>query len=299
MPKKKAKGKARARRVAKSRKAREEDAAVNVASQIQRLQICNNNNNQDEDEDAILAEAINLAAVEKDELESAAAAKNDEANNSKNCRHGFAAISRDHVCGAFIDSFTHEYFAGCESDSFYDGFDNVYEATRRKYAEVWNDADKMQLVVSYFVSNGTKKILDGDSDRGYYDAMFVSFLEQWIAITIQKTQASCHLSQMAEVFKSDMHTLVSFFRKRIPCKCLDKRYKEVKSITKMGLCHNRNCSLPDRMVERSKMLTCTRCRRANYCSRECQKAAWPLHKQSCGIHTGRLDELQSRQIEEK
>ena len=290
--KKKARGKARARRVANSRKATEEDAAVNVASQIQRLQI-GNNNNQDEDEDALLEDAINLAAAEKDELE--AAVKNDVANNSKNCRHGFVTFPRGHVCAAFILSYTQAFFADCESESLYDGFDNGYEVTKRKYAEVWNDADKMQLVISYFVCNGTKKILDGDSDsdRGCYDAMFVSFFEQWIAIAIQKTQASCHWSQMAELFKSDKHTLVSFFRKRIPCKCLDKRYKEVKSITKMGLCDNPSCSLPDRMGERSKMLYCTQCCVANYCSRECQKAAWPLHKQYCLID--RLTAPKSRQ----
>ena len=292
MPKKKARGKARARRVAKSRKAREEDAAVNVASQIQRLQI-GTNNNQDEDEDAFLAESINLAAAEKEEL--GAAAKNDEANNSKNCLHGFVTFPRDHVCGAFIDSYAQAFFAGCESNSLFAGFDNGYEATKIKYAEVWNDADKMQLVIAFFVCNGAEKILDGDSDLGYsrcYDAMFVSFLEQWIAIT-QKTQASCHWSQMAELFKSDKHTLVSFFRKRIPCKCLDERYKEVKSITKMGLCANQNCSLPNGMVERSKMLCCTQCCVANYCSRECQVVDWPGHKQYCLID--RLTAPKSRQ----
>ena len=301
MPKKKARGKARARRVAKSRKAMEEDAAVNVASQMQRLQIGHNNINEDEDEDedALLAKAINLAAAEKDELKAAAAAKHDEANNSEDCLHGFVTLPEDHVCGAFIESFIHNFFAGRESDFLLDGFVNVYEATRRKYAEVWNDADKMQLVVDFFLCNGTKKILfDGHSDRDCYDAIFASFLEQVIAVNIQKTQASHDWEKIAEV-KCDEHTLVSFFRKRIPCKCLDESYKEVKSITKMGLCHNLSCSLRDRTAERSKMLSCTRCRRANYCSRECQKAAWPLHKQNCGIRTGRLDELLSRQIEEK
>ena len=309
--KKKARGKARARRVAKSRKAMEEDAAVNVTAQIQRLQIGNNNINQDEDEDALLEVAINLAAAEKDELEAAAAAKHDKAL-SKKCLHGFVTFPledhckfspfpRDHVCGAFIDSFIHIFFADSESDSLIDGFDTGYEATKIKFAEVWNDADKMQLVVSYFVCNGTNKILlyrDSDSDRGCYDAIFASFFEQEIAVNIQKTQASRHWGKISEL-RCDEHTLVSFFRKRIPCKCLDERYKEVKSITKVGICNNPSCSLPDRTAERSKMLSCTRCRRANYCSRECQKAAWPLHKQSCGTHTGRLDELQLRQIEEK
>jgi len=83
----------------------------------------------------------------------------------------------------------------------------------------------LKWVISYFLTNGTDKILKGNSTL-YYDAMFVSFLEQWIAIHIEKTQASCHLIKIAELFKSDKHTLVSFFRKRIPCKCLDNNTKK-------------------------------------------------------------------------
>eukprot|EP00984_Skeletonema_dohrnii_P033958 scaffold32284_cov140-Skeletonema_dohrnii-CCMP3373.AAC.1 len=49
----------------------------------------------------------------------------------------------------------------------------------------------------------------------------------------------------------------------------------------MGVCGNAACSVPDRSVERSSMLCCNRCLAANYCSRECQKAAWPNHKEEC------------------
>jgi hypothetical protein len=83
------------------------------------------------------------------------------------------------------------------------------------------------------------------------------------------------------LWSADEHTLVKYLRKNIPCKCLDEKYKEVKSITKMGVCFNSQCSIPDRMVERKSMLYCTRCRQVNYCSAECQKAAWPEHKELC------------------
>lgn len=73
----------------------------------------------------------------------------------------------------------------------------------------------------------------------------------------------------------------SYLRKNIPCSCLDKKYKEVKSITRMGMCCNEMCSLPNQMAKRSTMLCCTGCRVANYCSRECQKAAWPENKEFC------------------
>jgi hypothetical protein len=35
------------------------------------------------------------------------------------------------------------------------------------------------------------------------------------------------------------------------------------------------------MAPEEALLICTRCRKVEYCSRECQKAAWKLHKQAC------------------
>jgi hypothetical protein len=84
-----------------------------------------------------------------------------------------------------------------------------------------------------------------------------------------------------ELIRSDLHTLVSFFRKRIPCKCLDEKYEEVKFITKIGICCNEFCTLPDRKVERSKILYCAQCDQVGYCSRACQKADWKEHKEIC------------------
>jgi hypothetical protein len=82
-------------------------------------------------------------------------------------------------------------------------------------------------------------------------------------------------------FYSDDHTLVSFYRKRVTCSCLDAKHKEVKSINKMGYCNNDQCPLPGRRAERKDMVYCILCGYANYCSRECQEAAWPEHKGIC------------------
>ena len=84
-----------------------------------------------------------------------------------------------------------------------------------------------------------------------------------------------------ELCSCDLHTLVSFLRKRIPCKCMDEKYEEVKTLIKMGLCSNPDCSLPDRKAERNKILYCARCDQVGYCSRACQKAHWKEHKEDC------------------
>ena len=107
--------------------------------------------------------------------------------------------------------------------------------------------------------------------------------------------AFCDWGKLFELRNGDEHTLVSFFRKRIPCKCLDNKYKEVKSIAKIGLCYSKNCSLPGNRAIRSEMLYCTQCRRANYCSKECQVTHWPFHKKFCVDVANTLAAKKSRQ----
>ena len=294
--KKKARGKAR--RTPKSKKAKDDGGgAVNdIDSQMQRLQIGNNKNSKDEDDDeeALLEAAINLAASEREELK--AAAKNDDVNNSEKCHHGFKPIPipGNHVCEAFIESFVVEFNACCRSNpNIYELFRHIYEATKTKYTEVWNDSDMMQWVASHIIIHGTNEILKGNYSIATHFSMCSSFFEQWAAVLYQnESQASCvwdkfvdlcDWGKMSELYLGDEHTIVSFFRKRVPCNCLDDKYNEVKSITKIGFCHNPNCSLPERKTVRSKMLYCTQCRKANYCSRECQVAHWPTHKEYCAL----------------
>ena len=82
-------------------------------------------------------------------------------------------------------------------------------------------------------------------------------------------------------FDPDEHTLISFFKKRISCSCLDGMYKQVKSMKKLGICYNFYCTLPYCRAERNLMKSCSGCRSVNYCSRACQKMDWLRHKGYC------------------
>ena len=287
-----------------------------IDSEMQRLQIGNNKNSKD-DEDALLEAAINLAATEREELE--AAATNDEANNSEKCVHGLVRLPSNHVCSAFMNSFYEDFNAIiCESNPLpHELFGQIFEATKTKYAEVWNDSEKVQWVASRLIINGTNMILEGDysstaAESARLSAMSSCFFEQWATIVVHENEtqscnwdqfsciwgtfaALCDWTKMCELYVGDEHTIVSFFRKRIQCKCLDSKYEEVKSISKIGFCCYKECSLPDNKTERSKMLCCTQCRNANYCSRECQVAHWPFHKEFCIIDANRLAARKSRQ----
>ena len=289
MPSKKKQRGGKARRAAKARtELKNFDAGTkndvkSVELRMQRLQM--NNNGQD-DEDALLEEAINLAAAEKKKLD--AAAKRDEENNAETCDHGFAPLPRGHVCKAFIDTYVREFTASKENSNV-NRYKDAHEATK-KWPEVWYNTDMLQLVVSYFLAEGTDMLLKGEDDLAHHSAVYASMFEQtlnlfkhWSGVKTCKSQKFRRWDKIGAVSGDtcDEHTLVSFFKKRIPCKCLDKRYKEVKSIAKMGLCDNRSCPLPDNKIERSKLMNCEQCLVAQYCSIECQKADWPLHKEDC------------------
>ena len=270
-----------------------------IVSEMQRLQI-SNNKSIDDDEDALLEAAINLAAVEKEELQ---AGRNNEVNNFKQCDHGFVPYPRNHVCIAFRKSLS------TLARNYSTKFQDIYEATKTTFADVWNDPDKLLWVASDLLSFGAKETLQGGYKSIGYLACTACFFEQWAAMVTHDNETAavaghendaqtsckwdkfedlCDWGKMLELREGDEHTVVSFFKKRIPCKCLDEKLKEVKSIAKIGFCYNPTCSLPDNKTARGKMLYCTRCRRANYCSRECQKAHWTMHKEDCVVTANRL-----------
>ena len=199
------------------------------------------------------------------------------------CRHGFErhdpdpSISREFIF-AFSDGCNTKFKSGERDLGIL--FDAGIIATDEKYAAVWGDVAKMEAVVSFCVAIGTN-ILDENKHDASFFACLARFFEQRIATDLRKTQHAIKWQHIIELLRADDHTLVKFLRKRIACKCLDEKYKEVKYVTKMGVCSNPRCSLPRRRVERSMMFCCTRCGIFFYCSRECQTAHWPEHKQYC------------------
>ena len=262
MPSKKKKPRGKARRAAKSRKE------------------LSNDNEVKQDEVAVLEEAINLAAAERKELEEAAR-NNDNNNKVERCNHGFVPWPKGHVCGRFVQSFVREFKAS--NGNAIECFADAFGATSTKYAAVWRDQGMLKHVISYFLAEGAGAIIEEKDDLARQYAVVTISFEQYIdAITgNNNVLRNCGKKYELSSENCDEHTLVSFFRKRMPCKCLNERYKQVKSIVKMGSCCNPDCPLPDGKTEYSKLMHCEQCRVMTYCSIECQKANWPSHKECC------------------
>ncbi len=252
-------------------------------SEMQRLQIDKQQVQVDGGDDALLEEAIKLAAVEKQEIEE---------KQKENCTHGYNPSSRFQArfCEDFMKTFTESYCASTRkggnsrTEQLHSAtvafWTAISTSTSTASTSVSTKKSNAERVTPFCLAEGTTFILDGKSD----DARLCA-----VVALITKSVSGGELPAVQkelELIVGDEHTLVQFFRKQIPCSCLDEKYKEVKSITKMGVCYNENsCPLPDRMAVRSKMLKCTGClneQYVSYCSRECQEAHWPEHKVHCG-----------------
>eukprot|EP00984_Skeletonema_dohrnii_P028405 scaffold18382_cov155-Skeletonema_dohrnii-CCMP3373.AAC.9 len=192
-------------------------------------------------------------------------------------------------CKVFLQAFVDE-FDGAGGD-----FLAAYHATKEKFVGVWKDFGKMSFVVSFLLACGTSKVLEGNARIARKYAALSSYFEMYVEVDLLNTRAYPSWAKINELYSADMHTLVSFLKKRIRCSCLDELYKEVKSIPKIGLCCNTVCPLPCGKTNRSATKCCSRCRAANYCSRECQVAAWQGHKGECAFYADLKAKFESEQ----
>ena len=170
-------------------------------------------------------------------------------------------------------------------------------ATRVQFAEVWKDSTKIKIAIALFLMLGTHNLLGGKYDTARGLAICARYLQQYISVELHQTQALYNWPKIEDTYFADDHTLVKFFRHRIPCSCLEEKYQEVKHITKLGRCWFTHCSVPGRILERSKTMYCSRCRNITYCSLECQKADWSRHKPYCDKCTDMIAKFEVKQQE--
>ncbi len=212
------------------------------------------------------------------------------------CNHGFDSFS---ISGGGIASqFAYAFEQSFQKNSFGDTSLSTRliaarDATMDEYAEVWTDSAEMESVIRCLLFVGTQNILKGEDNNAKTAATYARYFEEHIAFVLKETQALFHWNKILETQDADLHSLVNFFRHRVPCSCLDEKYEEVKNIIKMGICYNKQCNLSNGRGEYSKTMYCDRCRSVTYCSRECQKAHWTNHKNQCGKVAAQTSEFEA------
>lgn len=287
MPSKKKNSKGKARKAAgksvtKHGEEANEQKQGTLDSQMQRLQIEGKQQAHD-DEDALLEEAIKLAAAEKKDIEE---------KEKANCKHGYnpSSSSQDRLCTDYMRKFmTSLHAAKQRGEGMEECITSAFAETTMEMCKTFPlTKSAIKCIISWCLADGVKLILEGIENNARLVAVVATYLELLIVCTTNLSDSvdfvrRGKITKLNELMAVDEHTVVQFFRKRIPCSCLDEKHKEVMSITKMGLCMNQECPLPGNKAVRSKMVYCTKCRVANYCSRECQVIDWPGHKKVCKL----------------
>ena len=151
-----------------------------------------------------------------------------------------------------------------------------------------NDPAKLQWISSLFVSIGTESLCDTNQSHAWRRLCIISlyyseWIDQYIACALHKSAPAMYSARLRELRAADNRRIIGYFKKRIPCSCLDSSYDAIKHLPKRGLCGNRNCNHVGRRVEINKMWSCEDCRRGHYCSEECQADHWPTHKEECKV----------------
>jgi hypothetical protein len=178
----------------------------------------------------------------------------------------------------FLKAFQNEYNA---ADGILNHkFKKAYDATK-EYVAIWQSDVMMKGMSSLFLSTATDHVLERNSKAASYYASLAYCFEQLVACKLSNRPTINWPKANELYFDLDEHTLISFLKKRISCGCLNAKYKQVKSVKKLGFCYNLNCPLPGRRTERSLTKCCSKCRRVNYCSHTCQKESWKIHSFYC------------------
>ena len=207
----------------------------------------------------------------------------DQSNCAANCLHGFPPSQKMSVVEPFLKQFWNKYVKEEDDDfTLEQRIQAAIDITGKRYWRIWNKSNDLHAIISILLHNGTRDARKGFLPNARAIAAITCFFEQWISIS-SNSQSQCdwYFAKIHELYHADEHTLVSYFRNRIPCCCLDDKHKGVRPIIKMGICCNPQCSLPDRKLEREAMESCEQCRLAHYCSRHCQKKDWKRHKGAC------------------
>jgi hypothetical protein len=138
------------------------------------------------------------------------------------CMHSLRPLSA--ICGRFLEEFIVELNAASNADpDFRTPFDAADAATYEKYAEVWADPQKIDQIVSYFLSTGANYILNGNNKAARESGACALFFEQGNVFKIPRLQARID-EESPQIFFALHHWNEARFVEMLHAKIIGMRY---------------------------------------------------------------------------
>jgi hypothetical protein len=74
-------------------------------------------------------------------------------------------------------------------------------------------------------------------------------------------------------------SLICLLNKKMPCPCLNEARREAReNLPNTGRCWANDC---ETFLPKPELMICSGCKTSQYCSRDCQKTHWEMHKDFC------------------
>ena len=218
---------------------------------------------------------------------------NNSTNCEASCEHGQEELEL--VCKEFMVLFYQSYMTNMCFEQVPIALSTAYDM----HPEAVNNKYNLEIVEKKIISNGVNFILGQTLTNNMIFDFQISFGSA-IALMLIGSYAPSSPVRVGTIDERDAKTvlrnfdsingckrsLVKFFAKQTPCNCLDEMYSGIREsdTSKMSMCAG--CK---QMKERNSMFVCTGCERMQYCSKGCQIAHVPNHKDLCKrIQAGRL-----------
>jgi len=207
------------------------------------------------------------------------------------CEHGLIKTNNKHISD-FINTFFKiilNNISGLNNNlslsakSTADALSGAYN----KFPEAINNESNREIIKNNFISTGVSFLLgmlgpDNSAIMAHTCAAAVMIIDSYVPSSPAPLGRLDHRDakiwmRNVDIMGGCQRSLVKYFVTRSTCNCLDELYAQIKSIMpKMGKCLGCN-----QMKERTGLFICTGCERIQYCSKACQIANVPKHKDMC------------------
>lgn len=206
----------------------------------------------------------------------------------KICRHGFPILNATQQ--QVMEAFWKDIWLLAENDAS-ESIVKTMCSVHEKH-DLLRISENRELIRSSLVWLGTDSLLqkvnkDTELSLAVSFSCVLVYLEDIdFATNDQRDFAEMHsffhdlMVRHRRLFQGCKQRVVTFYRKRTPCSCLDKMHAELKLQSKTG-----PCSHCGQQTDWRALRDCSKCNMAQYCSKECQRSDWKGHKSKCQFWT--------------